>query len=64
MLRLARLQIAFRLIPAFIAALSGLADALAPSSEGGRKITGAEAKAICDRVFKQLRPALMGILAD
>lgn len=64
MIRLANLQIAFRLVPAFIAALSGLAGAIAPSSEGGKKITGNEAESIADRVLAQLRPTLLEILAE
>ena len=64
MRRLANLQIAFRLIPALFSALDGLAAALAPESEGGRKITGDEAQTIADRVFRKLRPTLLGILAD
>lgn len=64
MQRLANLQIAFRLVPALIAALSGMAGAMAPSSEGGKKITGDEAKAIADRVFANLRPTLLEVLAE
>ena len=48
----------FRLLPALIAAVEEITEAAHPDSDGGAKITKAEAKQIGEAVLDRLRPVI------
>ena len=51
-----------RLIPAIVAGLTELADAMAKDSPGGKKVTKAEAIDIAEAVAEKIKPIIVAEL--
>ena len=53
------IRLILRLIPAIIKGVSGLAEAASKDSDGGKRITKAEAQDVAEDVLDTLRPILI-----
>lgn len=53
------LALIVKLLPALTSALGSLIEAASVDSDGGKKVTKAEAKAITDELVERLRPVVL-----